>query len=121
MSDVDTIYTRGTGPGGQHKNTTNSCVILTHNPTGIKVRIDGRNQHRNYDDALKELKKRLQEKNENDYSKDYSKEKRDQIGITNRSNHRRTYNFRTGIVTDSNSNKKTTVKNVLKGRIELLH
>lgn len=121
MKDIDIIYTKGTGPGGQHKNKTQSCVILTHKPTGIKAKVDGRNQHHNYDNALKELKKRLREKNQIDYSNEYSNEKRNQIGIQNRSNRRRTYNFRNGIVLDHLTNKKTTLKNILKGKIDLLH
>lgn len=121
MDDVNVIYTKGTGPGGQHKNKTQSCVIMSHIPTGIKVKVDGRNQHHNYDNALKELKKRLKEKNQNDYNNDYSSEKRNQIGVQNRSNRRRTYNFRNGIVSDHLTNKNTSVKNILKGRIDLLH
>ena len=50
--------TRGTGNGGQHKNSTDSCVIMTHIPTGIKVVRDGRSQLTNRDDAYKEIKKR---------------------------------------------------------------
>ena len=55
--DISFQYTRGTGPGGQHKNKTDSCVIATHEPTGLSVRIDGRNQHSNKSKAVKELEK----------------------------------------------------------------
>ena len=53
--------TRGSGNGGQHKNTTDSCVIMTHIPTGIKVVRDGRSQITNRDDAYKEIKRRVNE------------------------------------------------------------
>ena len=121
MNDIGVMYTKGTGPGGQHKNKTQSCVVLTHKPSGIKVRIDGRNQHRNFDEALNELKKRIKNKEQGDYDKKYHKLKNKQIGIQNRSNHRRTYNYKNGMVYDHKTSKKTTIKNILKGRIELLH
>jgi len=76
MDDINVFYTKGTGPGGQHKNKTQSCVNMVHIPTGIKVMVDGRNQHHNYDGALKELKKRLKDKNQSDYDKGYFDEKR---------------------------------------------
>jgi len=55
---VDTF--RGGGPGGQHQNTTDSGVRLTHHPTGIVVTArDERSQHRNRALALERLRKRL--------------------------------------------------------------
>jgi protein subunit release factor A len=51
---------RGGGPGGQHQNTTDSGVRLTHHPTGIVVTArDERSQHRNRALALERLRKRL--------------------------------------------------------------
>ena len=52
--------TRGSGNGGQHKNTTDSCVVVTHIATGIKVVRDGRNQHANKEDALKMAKSHIE-------------------------------------------------------------
>ena len=119
-NDVEVIYTIGTGPGGQHKNKTKSCVILRHK-SGIQARVDGRNQHKNEAEAWKELKKRLLDVEKEKYNSLYSNERNDQIGIRSRSNKRRTYNLKTGIVKDHESGKKTNWKNILKGKIELLH
>jgi peptide chain release factor 1 len=80
-NDVEVIYTKGSGPGGQHKNTTCSCVILKHKPTNIQVKVDGRNQHRNEDDVWKELKKRLQTKLDQEYNEKYSSVRSEQVGF----------------------------------------
>ena len=56
-SDITFRHTRGKGPGGQHKNKTDSCVVAKHVPTGIEVRVDGRNQHQNKRAAILRLSK----------------------------------------------------------------
>lgn len=119
--DIKIETTRGTGNGGQHKNTTDSCVVLTHKATGIKVVRDGRSQHRNKEDALEELKIRLNEFYMSKFSKEKSIKRRDQIGNGNRgSDKNRTYNQKLDIVIDHKTNKKTSLKNFIKGKIELL-
>lgn len=59
--DLEERFARGSGPGGQHRNKTDSCVVLTHIPTGVSVRIDGRSQWQNRQDARRELARRLSE------------------------------------------------------------
>ena len=112
--------TRGTGNGGQHKNSTDSCVIMTHYHTGIKVVRDGRSQLSNREDAYKELKKRLNEYYRIGHLNKESKNRRDQIGDGSRSDKRRTYRERDGIVVDHITNKSASFKDILKGRIHLL-
>ncbi|NPV13216.1 MAG: PCRF domain-containing protein [Ignavibacteria bacterium] len=119
-NDVEVIYTRGTGNGGQHKNTTDSCVILRH-ISGVQVRIDGRNQHHNESEAWKELKRRLTEIERNKKNSEYSSKRKEQIGLGGRGEKRRTYNVKTGLVKDHITGKQTSLKKVLKGKIELLH
>ena len=119
-SEVNRIYTRGTGNGGQHKNTTNSCVVLTHIPTGISCRIDCRNQHQNERYAFKILEKRVGDYFFSLQEKKVCKERNSQIGYGNRSDKRRTYNVKANRVTDHITGKKTNLKNILKGKIHLL-
>lgn len=113
--------TRGTGNGGQHKNTTDSCVVLTHYATGIKVVRDGRDQHKNKKDAIKELTKRVNDFYRTGYINEQYEERRDQIGNGLRSEKRRTYNVKSGRVTDHITGKKVSLKKILKGEVNLLH
>ena len=58
--DLDESFTRGSGAGGQHRNKTDSCVLLTHTPSGITGRVDGgRSQHFNRQTAMGVLRARL--------------------------------------------------------------
>lgn len=109
---------RGTGPGGQHKNKVATCVRVTHIPTKIVVVIDGRYQHKNLALALKELERRIEEEKSKAKAK-VKKAKRDEAIHNTKTI--RTYDFKTGIVTDHRSGKKASIKDVLiKGKINLL-
>lgn len=119
--DVKTIYTRGYGAGGQHKNKVETCVNLNHIPTGISVRIDGRNRFQNEKNAWAELYKRLHKYYKDIDDKKSANEKRSQIGIQNRTNKIRTYNFKTGIIKDHRTNKTISIKELYKGNIIKLH
>lgn len=112
--------TRGSGAGGQHKNVTDSCVIITHFATGIKVVRDGRKQHKNKEEALAELKKRVNAFYRTGHVEEEVEERRDQIGNGDRGDKRRTYRVKDAMVTDHITNKSASLKDILKGKIELL-
>lgn len=112
--------TRGSGAGGQHKNVTDSCVIITHFATGVKVVRDGRNQHKNKEDALEEIKKRVNNFYRTGHLEDFAEERRDQIGNGERGDKRRTYRVKDSMVTDHITNKTASLKDILRGKIELL-
>ena len=59
MADVSIETMRGTGPGGQHRNVTDSKVVATHLPTGIQAASDDRSQHDNRRKALAVLASRV--------------------------------------------------------------
>ena len=108
----------GTGPGGQHRNKTASCVRVTHIPTGISVRIDGRHQKKNEAVALKELEKRLADAKQQRQA-DSRKARRDHA-IRNEVTIR-TYDFQTGLAHDHRTGRKATLKQVLdKGNFHLI-
>ena len=96
---VDTL--RSSGAGGQHINKTESCIRLTHLPTGIVVTCqDERSQIKNREKAMKVLKSRLYDYYNSKYEKEYADNRKSQIGTGDRSERIRTYNYPQGRVTD---------------------
>jgi peptide chain release factor 1 len=112
--------TRGTGPGGQHRNTTDSTVVVTHEATGIKVVRNGRCQHKNKEEALVELKKRVNDFYRNGHDNIATEQRKEQIGEGGRSDKRRTYRVKDSIVVDHITNKTASLKDILRGKINLL-
>jgi peptide chain release factor 1 len=94
--------------------------VITHLSTGIKVVRDGRNQHANKEDGLKEIKKRVNEFYRTGHITEEIEERRDQIGKGERSDKRRTYRVKDGLVIDHITGKSASYKDIQKGKIELL-
>jgi len=67
------------------------------------------------------VSQKLQEQNNKNFKSSQKEEKRNQVGINNRSNKKRTYNFKTGLVKDHVTGKKTSLRNIYKGKLNLLH
>jgi peptide chain release factor 1 len=99
---IDTM--RSSGAGGQHVNTTDSAVRITHLPTGIVVTASQKSQHQNRATAMKVLQARLYEVQREARDSERSEVRKAQVGTGDRSERIRTYNFPQGRVTDHRIN-----------------
>lgn len=122
QDDIRIDVYRSSGAGGQHVNTTDSAVRLTHLPTKLTVSCqDGKSQHANKDKAFKILYARLHNLQEEKKRQENSEMRLNQIGSGGRSEKIRTYNFPQSRVTDHRiSFTCHALDKVMKGEFHLL-
>ncbi len=100
-NDLSVDVYRSSGAGGQHVNTTDSAVRITHKPTGLVVAMqDEKSQLQNRARALTVLRSRLLKLQQDRQAAERSGQRRDQVGGGGRSEKIRTYNFKENRVTD---------------------
>lgn len=115
---IDTY--RSSGAGGQHVNTTDSAVRITHVPSGIVVYCqEERSQHKNKDKAMRLLKAKMLEIEQQKKQQAIASTRAMQVGSGDRSERIRTYNFPQNRITDHRINlTKYNLDQVMEGDLE---
>jgi peptide chain release factor 1 len=114
-SEVSIVAARGSGPGGQHRNKTESCIVATHKPTGLIVKIDMRSQHQSKMMALQILSARLAQQQREAFTNARAAKRKSQLGAGQRGDKRRTYRFQDDRVTDHVTGKTWKLSKWLRG------
>ncbi|MFC0179805.1 peptide chain release factor 1 [Thorsellia kenyensis] len=117
---IDTF--RSSGAGGQHVNTTDSAIRITHLPTGIVVECqDERSQHKNKAKAMSVLASRIKAAEDEKRHSEEASTRRNLLGSGDRSDRNRTYNYPQGRVTDHRINLTLyRLDEVMEGKLDML-
>lgn len=120
--DLEIIAQTGKqGAGGQNVNKVATAIRMKHIPTGMSVFINGRDQHKNKEEARKILTARVNDSKQAANDKTYSEFRKNQLGSGRRGSKIRTYNFIDSRVTDHRLGIKTSkVSEVMKGNFKLV-
>lgn len=117
-SDVEEIAARGSGPGGQHRNTSDTKITATHRPTGLTVTVNrGRSQWQNRQQARQELSRRLAEQARARSAEEVDRRRSDQIASGERPAKTFTHNTQRNEVVDHSTQRRWRLDQFRAGRL----
>lgn len=114
--DIEWTAVRGSGAGGQHRNTTDSAILARHKPTGLEARCQSeRSQHRNRASALSVLRARVWERQQAGLHGERAAVRRNQVGSGMRGDKRRTIRSQDGRVVDHVTGQRWNYESYVRG------
>ncbi len=117
-SDYKIEITKGSGPGGQHRNKVETCVKIIHIPSGITETCqETRSKTRNFNIAKKRIEDKIRDIETNKKNEQQNEFRKKQIKNTKR---RRTYDFKSKIVYDHLTGKQAPLNKIMDGNLDLL-
>lgn len=117
-NDLEIFTTRDSGPGGQHRNKTESAVVMRHKPTGLEAKAASKSQHQNRKSARATLEARVAAFYAARAYQERSQMRAEQTGSGMRGDKIRTYRVRDDQVTDHRVGKKMRLSRVLEGLLD---
>lgn len=119
-ADIQEFFTKDSGPGGQHRNKVETCVVLRHVPTGLEAKASTKSQYQNRRTARTMLEARVAEHFAKQSQAKTAEQRRTMAGSGMRGDKIRTYREQDDRVTDHRSERKAGLKRVLAGHLEAL-
>lgn len=116
--DIQVFTTKDSGPGGQHRNKTESCVIMRHLATGIEAKASAKSQHANRRTAREMLEFRVREHYRQQKEAGEAGRRRQMVGTGMRGDKIRTYREQDDTVTDHRSGRKVRLSAVRRGELQ---
>jgi peptide chain release factor 1 len=118
--DIQVWTTKDTGPGGQHRNKTESCVVMRHLPTGIEAKAATKSQLQNKKTARQMLETRVADHYDKAGKLAHANHRKQQVGSGMRGDKIRTYREQDDQVTDHRSGMKTRLSTIRNGHLDRL-
>ena len=116
-NEIEVFTKTGTGPGGQHRNKVECCVVMRHRPTGIEATASERSQYQNKQTARAMLEARVAAHFAGNHKSKRDADRREMVGSGMRGDKIRTYREQDNLVTDHRTGKKSRLSDFVKGSI----